>query len=101
MLAVARIVQQFIDQIFPSLGGIVFQEGFDFLRRGRQADEIEIQPSDQGHPVRLGSGFHALLGQAMIDEAVNRIRGPLVALVLGEQRVFRPAETPTIFYRFR
>ena len=45
--------QQAVDEVFVGGGRRVGDEGRDLFRRGRQADEVEREPPDEGRAVGL------------------------------------------------
>ena len=100
-LAVTRRREQPVHDARECLGRGIVQERLHFLGGGRQAVQVERRAPDQGHLVRSRSGLDALFLQSRRDEGVDRVpvfgrgdfrlrdrlEGPVVALVVLEQRV--------------
>ena len=60
-LAVARRSEQAIDQLFVGVGGLVVDELFHLLRRGRKSMEIEVGAPRKGAAVGFGREMQPLL----------------------------------------
>ena len=54
-------------------GDLLGEEGVHFLRRGRQADEVECRTAEQRALVRGRSGREAFLGGLRADKGVYRM----------------------------
>ena len=52
--AVARGSEEFFHEAGVGVGGGISGEGFNVLRRGREAGEIEIEPAAQRPRIRRG-----------------------------------------------
>ena len=61
MFAVLRRVEQAVHQFLVGIGRFIFDERFDFLRRRRQAGQIERDAASKRAAVGLGRGLEALL----------------------------------------
>ncbi len=68
--------QQVVDQLLVSPRIVVADEGLHLARRGRQADQVEIQAADQGAPVSLRRERKPVLAMSFHDEAIDRGAGP-------------------------
>ena len=72
-LAVVGRVEQAVDQMFIGLGVVVLLEGADLIGRGRDADQVERQPTDQRASGGFGRRFDPLRIERGEDESVDRI----------------------------
>ncbi len=71
-LAVVRRGEQAVDNFFVCVGRFVLDEGVDFGRSGRQADEIEGNAADEVDPIG-GFGGPQFLGlEDAQDECIDR-----------------------------
>ena len=77
--AVVRAREQRIHQTWIGVGTLVGQERVDLLRCGRQAEKIQIEPTDQRGLVGFDGGFESFLLQAGEDETVHFVAGPFRA----------------------
>ena len=73
MLAITRRGQQTFHDFRVGAGRFVVQKRGDFLRRRRQAGEVERHAAEQRALVRLLIGLQSLLLQLREDERVNRV----------------------------
>ena len=94
-LAVARGGQQPVDGLLPGVGAVVGQEGVDLRDAGRQADQVQAEPAQQGGAVGLGH----VRGQAQqrvhrVDLRPGRQRGPPGSLVGPVSAPVRPLLDP-------
>ncbi len=72
-LAVMGRSQQPVDQTLVGSFALVGQKRLDLVDLRRDAEQIQTQPADQGHAVRLGRGANAFPRQSFEDERVDRI----------------------------
>ena len=77
-LAVGRIVQQPLDGGAVGVLRGVLQKGGHGFRRGWQAAQSEVNPSQEGPAGGRWGRFHALLLQCGQDERINRVSDPLL-----------------------
>ena len=73
-------------QSLVGVGARVAHERLHVLRGGRQAREVERQPADQGHRVRLRRRGEAAGLELRQDEAVHRPPGPRRVADLRDRR---------------
>jgi len=68
--------QQAVDQPRLGVGRPVVDEGLHVRWRGRQADQIETQATDEGAAVGGRGWRHSFAGEPCADKTVDRMRGP-------------------------
>ena len=88
--------QQPIDESLVSVGPAVGEEIGDFLRRRRQADEIEADPANQGRAIGLGRRRQLVLPQPGEDEAVDRVADPRIIADIGKRGPGDRLERPVV-----
>ena len=94
-LAVLRRGEQAVDHFFESLRRVVGQEGVDFLRRGRQAGEVEGGAAEQRDLVGRLRGLDALGFELGQDEGIDGSCGPTSSVfTTGGVCVFNLLERP-------
>ena len=69
-------------------------ERLDFLRRRRQADQVEIEPANQGPAVGVGDRLQSLRLQPRQHEAVDVVPRPLAILDPGRLDFLDRLERP-------
>ncbi len=72
-LAVARRVEQPVDQALVGVGPCVGEEGAHLVRRRRQSGEVERRPADEGAPVGRDGERQAVRPQLLQQEGVDGI----------------------------
>ena len=82
-LAIPRAGKQAVDEAFVGVRRVGGEEGVEFGRRGRQADEVEMDTTAERGPVGLGRRGNPLLVQSGPHEAIDLVACPAVVLSLG------------------
>jgi hypothetical protein len=95
-LAVLRGSQKFVDEFCVGVGAVVFDEGFDFIARRREAEEVEVGAADERAAVGGGGGREILLFEFSQDEAIDRILRPRGVLHDGRRVVDRFLKRPPL-----
>src|SRR5262249_22199522 len=74
---------------------LVAEERFNLLRRRRQADQVEVEPANQGAAIRLRRRREAFLLQLGENEGINGGLGPAGIIAhLGHARLLHLAKRP-------
>ena len=94
-LAVMRRSQQAIDQGLVGVGTGVGEKRVDLLRRGRQPDQIEREPADQGGPLGLRRRREALGLEPGQHEPIDRVYNPGGVSYRWRARAVAPAQRPS------
>jgi hypothetical protein len=76
-----------VDEPLIRPGFLIRDKGFDFIRGGRQPEQIETHTTDQRAAIRLRRGFQTLGREFVADETINR-----VLVGAGGRRHFRRRE---------
>ena len=82
-LAKVRRGQQAVHHLLISLGTVVGQEGINFLRRGRKANQSQRYAADQHFLAGFGRGLQAFRFQPRENEVINRVSAPAGVFHLG------------------
>src|SRR5688500_3581821 len=75
-LSVVRGRQQRVDSSFPRVRGSVFDEGFHFIGRRQEPDQVQVGSSKQCAAVCLRSWFESLSLECLLYKAVDGVRCP-------------------------
>ena len=81
--AVARTLQQTIDQSLMGVGPGILDEGVDVGRLGRESPEVEEHPPDEHGPIGLRRWADSARLQRRQDETVDLVAGPSPVPDLG------------------
>ena len=82
----ARRFQQSVNEVLIRLGRLVVDEPGDLLRCGGQADEVKVEPSDQGDFLRIGTGLQPRRLQPGEDKAIDVVGRPGCIRHFGDGR---------------
>ncbi len=93
-LAVAGRFEQPVDQGRVGLRALVVDESVGLFRRGRQADEIEVEAANQCVAVSFSSRFQLFFLDACQDELVDRVAGPGSVPGCRQRGLFRRDKGP-------
>ena len=75
--AVAWRSEEFVHDALVGIATTILHEGIDLLLRWRQSDEIEIDPPQPAHAIRLRRRLEPLLVQARENNAIDVVPCPL------------------------
>ena len=75
-LAVGGALEELIDELFPCVGTVVAEEGFDLLGSWGEAGDFERESSEKREAVGLRSGLEVLASHGLEQEAVNLVAAP-------------------------
>lgn len=75
--AIAGRGQEFIDQTFVGFGGVVAQELIDFVGGGRQAEEVEVEATDEGGLGGVGREMEAFGFEGTREQGIDGGTEPL------------------------
>jgi len=67
--------EEAIDEFFVGIGGGILEESGGFFWGGREADEIEGKPANEGAAIGFWGGFEADFGEAFADEKIDAFLG--------------------------
>ena len=74
--------EQTIDDLFIGIRRVVLLERGDLFGRGRQADQVEVEPANKRAAISFGCRRNTFFPQPCVDEVVNRIE----RLPFGDRR---------------
>ena len=99
--AIVRIRQQPIDQFLPGFVKVLGRHYFiDLLRRGRQPNQVEVDPSHQGRAIGFGHRFYLCRFHLGQQEAVDRSATPSCLFYRRRLRMRKRNEGPILFVGF-
>jgi len=93
-LAIVRRRQQAVDQPLVGVRPVIGDEAIDFLRRRRQAGQIQADPANERDPVRLRRGLDPVFLQPCQDKTVDGRACPGLIANYRQRRPHRCSEGP-------
>ena len=72
-LAIVRAFEHTLDELLVGIRRGIIDEGGDFFRLRRQAQQIRVKAADQSSAIRFGRRFQTKLSDALFHQSIHRV----------------------------